>query len=219
MLKRNLTSELVTKFNEALAKILEHKSECNYDEALRVLDSTLKDIFRLGMKFFNSLSDENLIEMIKTNGTINTDKCIMMAKLLEEESNILECQGKSNEAFYINLKSLNLFIQSYIGNNGDCDLQHHFSDIDIIIEKTSDYKLSFTLQNRIMDYYGKIKKYDKAEDMLFEILEDNDFNKEVLEKGLAFYKELLNKGDEDLHIGNLSKEEVEDSLNTLRKKL
>jgi len=200
MLKRNLTSELVTKFNEALAKILEYKSECNYDEALNVVDNTLKDIFRLGMKFFNSLSDDTLMEMIKTDGTINTDKCIMMAKLLEEESDILECQGESNNAFYIILKSLNLFIQAYIGNNEDCDLQNHFADIDVIIDKISDYKLSFTLQNRIMDYYNKIKKYDKAEDMLFEILEYTNFDKEVLEKGLTFYKELLNKDDEDLHI-------------------
>lgn len=219
MLKRNLTSELITKFNEALAKILEYKNEGKYDHALDVIDSTLKEIFRLGMKFFNTLSDDNLIEMIKIDGALNTDKCIMMAKLLEEEADILECQGNSNEAFYISLKSLNLFFQAYIGNNQDCDLQQYFTDINAIIEKTSDYKLDFVLQNHIMDYFLKTGKYDKAENILFEILEDNNFDKDTLEKGLAFYSNLLDKNDDDLQNGNLSREEVEDSLNALNKKL
>ena len=90
MLKRNLTAELVGKFNEALAKIQEYKNEGENEEALSVIDNTLKELFRLGSKFFNSFSDENLIDMVKTDGTINADKCIMMAKLLEEEAEIFE---------------------------------------------------------------------------------------------------------------------------------
>ena len=219
MLKRNLTAELVGKFNEALAKIQKYKMERDYDEALNVIDSTLKDIFRLGSKFFNSFSDENLIDMVKTDGTINADKCIMMAKLLEEESEILEALGKSNEAFYINLKSLNLFLEAYINKDENCDLQNFFSDIDLIIEKICDYKVPLTLQTKMIGYHIKSKNYDKAENILYEILEDNNFNKDVIEKGISFYETLLTKSNEDLETGNLSKEEVIESLSILKNKL
>ena len=219
MLKRNLTAELVGKFNEALAKIKKYKVERDYDEALNVIDSTLKDIFRLGFKFFNSFSDENLIDMVKTNGTINADKCIMMAKLLEEEAEILEALGKSNEAFYINLKSLNLFLEAYVNKDENCDLQNFFSDIDLIIEKICDYKVPITLQNKMIDYHIKSKNYDKAENILYEILEDNNFDKDVLEKGISFYETLLTKSNEDLENGNLSTEEVIESLSILKSKL
>lgn len=219
MLKRNLTSELIGKFNEALAKIKDYKREGKNEEALNAIDNTLKDLFRLGIKFFNSFSDENLIDMVKTDGTINADKCIMMAKLLEEESEILETLGNSNEAFYIYLKSLNLFLEAFLSKNEDCDLQCFFSDIDIIIEKVCDYKVPLILQDKIIDYYIKTKNYDRAENILYEILEDNNFNKSVLEKGISFYKELLTKDNEDLKNGNLDREEIIESLSVLKNKL
>ncbi|MCT8977162.1 DUF6483 family protein [Clostridium sp. CX1] len=219
MLKRNLTSELMSKFNEALNKIMEYKMSGKNEEALIVIDNTLKEIFRLGMKFFNSLSDDNLLDMIKTDGTINTDKCIMMAKLLEEEASILELQGNLDDAFYIELKSLNLFLHAYEGDNENCDLQHHFEDIEIMIEELSEYRLPSSLQNRIIDYYVKTNKYDKAEDTLYEILQENDFSNETIEKGISLYELLLNKDDNTLEEGNLSREEVEESLSILKKRL
>ncbi|MDW8799906.1 DUF6483 family protein [Clostridium sp. A1-XYC3] len=219
MLKRNLTSELMSKFNEALNKIMEYKMSGKNEEALIVIDNTLKEIFRLGMKFFNSLSDDNLLDMIKTDGTINTDKCIMMAKLLEEEASILELQGNLDDAFYIELKSLNLFLHAYEGDNENCDLQHHFEDIEIMIEELSEYRLPSSVQNRIIDYYVKTNKYDKAEDTLYEILQENDFSNETIEKGISLYELLLNKDDNTLEEGNLSREEVEESLSILKKRL
>jgi tetratricopeptide (TPR) repeat protein len=219
MLKRNLTAELVGKFNEALAKIKEYREEGKNEEALNVIDDTLKDLFRLGFKFFDSFADENLIDMVKTDGTINADKCIMMAKLLEEDAEILESLGNSNEAFFIFLKSLNLFLEAFLNKDEDCDLQHFFSDIDAIIEKISDYKVPDILQNKIFDYYTKIQNYDKAENILYEILEDNNFSKNTLDKAISFYEELLTKDDEDLEHGNLSREELVESLNILKKKL
>lgn len=219
MLKRNLTAELVGKFNEALTKILEYKNEGKNEEALNVIDNTLKELFRLGSKFFNSFSDENLIDMIKTDGTINADKCIMMAKLLEEEADIIEILGDSNEAFYINLKSLNLFLEAYINKDNNCDLYNFFSDIDIVIEKINDYKIPIIIQSKMIDYYTKINKYDEAENILYEILEDQEFSKNVIDKALSFYETLLTKSDDDLDNGNLSREEINESLAALKKKL
>lgn len=219
MLKRDLTAELVGKFNEALDKIKKYREEGKNEEALNAIDNTLKDLFRLGFKFFNSFSDENLIDMVKTDGTINADKCIMMAKLLEEDAEILENLGDSNESFYIYLKSLNLFLEAFLNKDEDCDLQYFFSDIDIIIEKICDYKVPLILENKMIDYYIKIKNYDKAENILYEVLEDNNFDKAVLENGISFYEELLTKSDEDLENGNLSREEIVESLSVLKKKL
>ncbi len=219
MLKRNLTSELVVKFNECMDKILKYRQEGKNEEALSLIEDTFKEIFRLSSKFFNSFSDENLMDMIKTDGTINADKCIMMAKLLEEEANVFENQNNLDESFYMNLKSLNLFLEAYVDKDNNCDLQDYFCDIDPIIEKVCQYKIPFSLQNKIMDYYIKINKYDKAEDVLYEILELNDFNQNIVEKGIHFYENLLLKEDEQLKNSNLPREEINESLCVLRNKL
>ncbi|WPC41273.1 DUF6483 family protein [Clostridium sp. JS66] len=219
MLKRNLTSELVAKFKEFMDKILELRKEGKNQEALTTIDDTFKEIFRLSSKFFNSFSDENLLDMIKTDGTINADKCIMMAKLLEEEALIFEDENNLDEAFYMNLKSLNLFLEAYVNKNDDCDLQNYFSDIEPIIEKVSSYKIPISIQNKIMDYYLKINSYDKAEDVFYDILENNNFDKNIIEKGLNFYEALLLKGDKDLNENNLPREEINESIKFLKNKL
>ncbi|WML35750.1 DUF6483 family protein [Clostridium sp. OS1-26] len=219
MLKSSLTSELVKKFTKALEKILEYKNNGKNEEALSVIDDTFKEIFRLSSKFFSSFSDENLMDMIKTDGTLNADKCIMMAKLLEEEGEIYESQGNHNEAFCLDLKAINLLLEAYINKDNNCDLQSYFSDIDLIIEKISDYKLPISLENKILDYYVKIDKYDKAEDMLYDILQHNNFDKDSIKKGIAFYELLLTKDDESLENSNLPREEINDSLQQLKRKL
>jgi pentatricopeptide repeat protein len=219
MLKRNLTSELVAKFKEFMDKILNYRKDGKNKEALATIDDTFKEIFRLSSKFFNSFSDENLLDMIKTDGTINADKCIMMAKLLEEEALIFEDENNLDEAFYMNLKSLNLFLEAYVNKDNDCDLQDYFSDIQPIIEKVYQYKIPLSMQNKIIDYYVKMERYDKAEDMFYDILEHNDFNKNTLEKGILFYESLLLKDDKALDESNLPREEITESLSFFKSKL
>ncbi len=219
MLKRNLTSELVAKFKEFMDKILNYRKEGKNKEALNTIDDTFKEIFRLSSKFFNSFSDENLLDMIKTDGTINADKCIMMAKLLEEEALIFEDENNLDEAFYMNLKSLNLFLEAYVNKDNDCDLQDYFSDIQPIIEKVYQYKMPVSIQNKIMDYYVKMNRYDKAEDIFYDVLEHNDFNKNIIEKGIVFYESLLLKDDKTLNESNLPREEINESLSFLKNKL
>lgn len=219
MLKRNLTLELVAKFKEFMDKILDYRKQGKNKEALTTIDDTFKEIFRLSSKFFNSFSDENLLDMIKTDGTINTDKCIMMARLLEEESLIFEDENDFDKAFYMNLKALNLFLEAYIKKDTDCDLQDYFSDIPPIIEKVCQYKIPLSLQNKIIDYYVKINRYDKAEDIFYDVLEHNDFNKTTLEKGILFYESLLLKDDKTLNESNLPREEINESLSFLKSKI
>ncbi|AWI06809.1 DUF6483 family protein [Clostridium drakei] len=219
MLKRNLTSELVAKFKEFMDKILKLRKEGKNQEALTTIDDTFKEIFRLSSKFFNSFSDENLLDMIKTDGTINADKCIMMAKLLEEEALIFEDENNLDEAFYMNLKSLNLFLEAYVNKNDNCDLQNYFSDIEPIIEKVSSYKIPVSIQNKLMDYYLKTNSYDKAEDIFYDILENNNFDENIIKKGLDFYEGLLLKDDNDLNENNLPREEINESIKFLKNKL
>lgn len=216
MLKRNLTSELVAKFKEFMDKILKLRKEGKNQEALTTIDDTFKEIFRLSSKFFNSFSDENLLDMIKTDGTINADKCIMMAKLLEEEALIFEDENNLDEAFYMNLKSLNLFLEAYVNKNDNCDLQNYFSDIEPIIEKVSSYKIPVSIQNKLMDYYLKTNSYDKAEDIFYDILENNNFDENIIKKGLDFYEGLLLKDDNDLNENNLPREEINESIKFLK---
>ncbi|MEY8000326.1 DUF6483 family protein [Clostridium sp. Mt-5] len=219
MLKRTITAELIKKFNELLIKILDGKKNKNYRETLDLIDTAFKDMFRLSLKFFNSLSVDSLMEMVKINGTINTDKCIIMAKLLEEEGDVLESENKLNDSFYIHQKSLHLFLNAYLSERVDCELEVHFSDIDSIIGKICQYKLSYELENQIIAYYTKSCKYDKAEDIIYELLQESAYSAQSIKYSIEFYNNLLLKSDSELCAGNLPREEIIDSLSSLKTSL
>ncbi|MBY6777408.1 DUF6483 family protein, partial [Clostridium botulinum] len=62
-------------------------------------------------------------------------------------------------------------------------------------------------------------KLDKAEDMLFYIIDKSNNDKSNIEMGLEFYNKLKQRPEEELIKGNLPLEEVEDSYLELSKKL
>lgn len=219
MLKQSLTNELIKKFMDYLKNIETEKYNRDYESAVNLIDDAFKDIFRLGLKFFNSFTTENIIDMASTNRRQNTDRCIMMAKLLAEEGSILEKQHKSNEAFYINQKSLNVFLDAYMNRSGHCDLEEYFNDIQPLIDDVFQYKLPTALEEKIKNYYISINRYDKAEDIIYYILEENKYSANCIKDSLKFYNDLLSKEDSDLKNGGLSRSEIKESIKELESKL
>ena len=65
-------------------------------------------------------------------------------------------------------------------------------------------------------YYEQTMKYDKAEDILFELLAEGGDKKTVLAEGNAFYERLLKKKPEELKKGNLPIDEVLESIQKLQ---
>ena len=71
------------------------------------------------------------------------------------------------------------------------------------------------LNFKIIDYYEFSGQYSKAEDLIFELIENN--NKDIIDRSVSFYKKLLHRTDAELESGNLSREEVNDALDEILK--
>lgn len=218
MLKINVNSELIRKFSEIIKRILKKIEAGEYEKALTDIDGAFKDFFRLGSKFFNALTEENLLDMVKTNNIMDIDKCIIMSKLLLEEGKALEKLYQDNESFFIYQKSLYLYIEAYINVEEEVELKEYFQDINILLSKVSEYKLSLKLHKQIINYYMKVKEYDIAENLIYEILEEEDYSSEALAYALDCYKALLAKEDQELIKGNLPREEILESSDSIQKK-
>lgn len=219
MLKQNFTDELIKKFLNYIDNIEKEINNKNYKSALNLVDDAFKDIFRLGMKFFNSFTTNNLIEMVSTNRKSNTDRCIMMAKLLEEEGFILEKQNKIDESFYINKKSLTIFLDTYSKRNDYYTLGEYFNNIQNLIDNIFQYEIPVSLENKIKDYYISIGKYDKAENVFYYIMEESNYSIDSIKNALEFYNKLIFKEDSVLKEGGISKQEIQDSIQQLKSRL
>lgn len=217
MLKTDYLTKMIAQFKAALELITKLKNENNSDGAITVIDDTFKDLFRLNSMFFHSFSDENLVEILKTNGILETDKCIIIAKLLEEKAEAYASLELNSDSFYTYLKSLNLFLEAYLSDSGP-ELADYFQDINTIIDKIENYELPDHIKNKLFSYYFMVGSYDKTEDILYDLLETSNNNKLVIDMGANFYQKLLALDDESLENGGLPRDEVEDGLSNLKEK-
>lgn len=218
MLQSGFTKKLIEQFEAALRETKKLKFNNKPEEALEVIQNAFSSMFRLNSMFFDSVSIENLLDILRVNGVIERDKAIIISKLLEEEAEILENLGKSDESFYLYVKSLNLFLEAFICDR-EAELVSYFDDIDIIFDKVSEYKLPVGVLIGLVSYFEEKGLYDSGEDMLFELLDNTGNSIDALEAGIRFYKKLLNKSDEELEEGNLPREEIEEGLKRLTQSL
>ena len=202
---------MAEKFGRSLAIILRLREYNKHEEALIYADDMLLHMTGLTSSFINSVSEDMLVQAISPLGMLNVDKCLWIAVLLKAEGEIYEEMGNSNESYYRYLKALGMYL---LALKHDPTLQDSalFDDIEELLHKLEDYELPLATKEKLFPYYEQTGKYDKAEDVLFEALEDDAANIALLERGVAFYRRLLTKSDADLLQGNLSKEEAEEGL-------
>jgi hypothetical protein len=96
--------------------------------------------------------------------------------------------------------------------DGDTILKDNIPEIDSLLAKFTDYDLSYPIKFRLYLYYEKTGKYAKAEDVLYELLEDEEAGPGIVKEGIDFYQRLLAKSDPELTAGQLPRDEVEEGL-------
>ena len=208
MVNKDYILRMAEKFGRALAIILHLREYNKYEEALITVDDWLLQTAGLTSSFINSVSDEMLIQAISPLGILNVEKCLWIAVLLKAEGEIYEDQGKMNDSYYRYLKSLHLYLLT-ISHEAFAPDDIIYTDIQELLNKLTAYELPLSTQEKLFSYYERIGQYDKAEDILFEVVEENST---FIEQGRTFYARLAAKNDVDLQRGNLSREEVAEGL-------
>ncbi len=94
--------------------------------------------------------------------------------------------------------------------------KHSFLEAKTIEKRIAEtITLEYKVKLLVLKFYGRIGKYGKAEDVLYELLEEKQYSSEIVAMGIDFYKNLLSRSDEELSNGNLPRDEVEEALSHL----
>ena len=110
-------------------------------------------------------------------------------------------------------KDFLLDLAESLGKNIANSITNAKNDSDrISIESLSDKDMIFIILKKMISE----KKYNEAENILFEFIEKNK-NDLISETVEWFYKELSSKSDKDLLENNFSREEIELGLNDFKK--
>ena len=211
MLQRDYLMRMTEMLTAVIAKVMFNKEIKNYEEAEKEIETAAKTIVGLDLRIINILNPQDIIQLMKTSD-LYAGRCLVSAELLKEYADVHELNGKDNSS--IILKSLNLYIEAILSKELP-EPEKYYSKINELISFIVESDLQDDLNFKIIDYYEFSGQYSKAEDMIFELIENN--NKDIIDRSVSFYKKLLHRTDEELESGNLSREEVNDALDEILK--
>lgn len=215
MIERDYILRMFNLLGQALARILFFKEIKEYDEALVEVDNATRSLLGLNVDMLERVPVAGLKDLLGSDPALLHSKLYASGALLKEKGEILELQNKEDESVGMYMKSLCLFMEA-IPKFKDSDDEKAVSTTDFVINKLKDYELPVELKQRLATYFEKVGKYDKLEDIIFEIVEGGAG---FLQFGVSSYERLLLRSDVELEAGHLPRDEVQEGLAELRKKL
>ncbi|MEO8209218.1 MAG: DUF6483 family protein [bacterium] len=208
MLQRDYFMKMTEMLTSVLTKVLFYKEKKNYEDAEKEIETAAKTIVGLDLKIISILNTEELISLMKTSD-VYAGRCLISAELLKEYGDIIGEKGNAKLSITVYIKSLCLYIESILSKELPSP-EKYYTRVDFLIKHVAQFDKSLELKFRIIEYYELSGQYSKAEDVLFELIDNNA--ESIHDKAVAFYKRIQLKTDEDLIKGNLCREEVEESL-------
>lgn len=200
---------------QAMARIFFFKEMREYDNALAEIDKSARAILGLNLDMVERMPVAGVKGVLGSDPALVHSKLYAAGALLKESGEISEIQNDEDESVRLYMKSLSLLIEELPVFEGSDD-EKGKQTIDFVIGKLKDYELPIELKRKLAGYFEKIGRYDRSEDIIFEVVdEDAGF----VPVGISFYERLLLKSDIELAEGHLPRNEVEDGLAKLRGKL
>jgi hypothetical protein len=210
MVKTDYIIRIIEQFANFLWAIIFNKKAQNYDLALKKIEETYNGLLHLNA---NKLKNLSSIEIIKNNtykNVLDKDNIEIISNLLFEEADIIERKdGLNIVSFEYYKKSMELFFVLFNEN----ETKNFQKNIDEIITKLVNYEIDSEMEYKIYKYYVKRKLYGKAEDKLYQLLENNYQN--IKDEIKMFYMKLLERDDSDLENGNLPRNEIINGIKEL----
>lgn len=224
MAEKDYILRMFEEMSRALAQVIYHREIKDYQASHDLIDEQFKQTLGMGRGFVYSLSDETLLSMLTTFGTLNIEQCWLVAMLLKADGDLYVEEQDENKSYYSYLKACNLFLEALRDNNPGKELEK-IAEVEELLRKLEDYELPLRARRLLFWYFECTGRYSRAEDMLFDILESESGDEletveeleEMLEEGEAFYARLLGKNDAALEAGNFSRAEISESLDRLHK--
>ncbi len=202
---------MIEQMTEAVGQILQLRRERKQEEALLLLDELLDKRFRLSSKLIRSLSDEDLVRMMTTNGLLESDQLGAIAILVRQEAELHGELGREDESFVLSIKALHLFLRLSLADT-ETVIVNPNEQIAELLEELLPYELPVHTKKLLSTWHEAEGRYDQVENMMHELLDDR-----VLSAAEAtdIYRRLLLQDDERLAAGGLPRQEIVQGLREL----
>jgi len=213
-----LTKDYIMRMIDTLVKVIErvlHLKEIeDFNGALDEIDKVTKELFGFDRNFINNLSDAQLVKMVSASEVLIAPNCYLLGALFKEEAEIFRLQNREDASIELYERALNLFVEG-LRNSGAEIEEGHLNKIKGVVDILENESVTIDTEESLFFYYEFTGAYDKAENLIYDLIE---YDNKYIENGISFCERLLKKDDNELINGNLPREEIAESLLSLRNK-
>jgi hypothetical protein len=219
MVERDYILRLIKQMTEALAIVFKLERGGDLQEALRVIDTTYQQLLGLDAATIANLPSEALVGLVRSSGagyqggTALAERLTVMANLLQAEGDIYDAMKKPDESAARRFKALD--IQLAILTNEDPTSARAADSVATLLERLDEYDLAVRTKLHLWQHFEQMGDFARAENWMYEVLEDDRAPLDIVERSVAFYQRLLAREDAELILGNLPRSEVEAGLKQL----
>jgi hypothetical protein len=205
---------MIHQLAQVIAKVLHLNAMQQPEEALDEIQRCSKQLLGMDLRLLTTLSDEEFIRLLSLGDRFDVEKCVAAAELLRLAGTVKDLQRDEPAAYRCTTTSLSLFLELLFRETETLPSEY-YEQVDELARRLSSYDLPLNLQKKLFRYYSVVGSYAAAEDLLFDIVEQEEG---FVPEGIRFYEGLLRKSDKALVSGNLPRDEVHAGLAELLKR-
>ena len=189
-----------------------------YQEALDVIKHTLEEFFGLDIAVLNQVDDTSLLEAMRQDGELDLERLKLAADLFHEAGTLYAIQNRPVEAQINNVRALYFYLEVVLNREGE--IPEELSEkIDGLYEVLGIDPVSIETQLSLYYYFDRQGNYREAQAALNELLLNEQIREDISEEGLEFYEQLLDRSDQALEAGGISRGEVEEGMQRLSREM
>ncbi|RPH36106.1 hypothetical protein EHM92_05075 [bacterium] len=213
MIERDYFMRMINILTQMIARTLFLKNKKDFPTALLDIQTTGKTLLGIDGALARRLSPSQIMQLFGSDLTVAVPKSYVAAILFKEEADVRALMGEEEDSLQLYERSLTLLLDVLEWANEPVE-PNHVQVIDEVLRKLKGYSLPVDLLDKQLGFHERMGQYDKAENLLYDIL---DVKPEYKAEGMLFYKRLLEKKDEELEQGGLPRSEVIEGMEELRK--
>ena len=215
MLKNDYMKELENSLRLLKMEVDQSLADGDIEKCKKLIDKQFRALIGLDVETIDTLSFNTIKDILSKDNQYNAEKYIALGELLKLEGLVSEKEENiQNKLFYYE-KIVEAFFEGY--EEDETINKKYLNESKEQIEELMQYEISINIEKKIFRLYELLGSFDKAEDLLFQMINETNKDKEIIEQGKAFYNRLKELPQSVLEQGNFSLEEVEDSYKELCK--
>ena len=214
MLTEDYFMRMINQMLAVLTKIIGLKDVGQYQEAQQIVNQSLEQLLGMPSGLLKQMDDSSVMNILTTQGELVSDRLYMVANLYELEGSLFIDQNRNPEANLDYLRALTFYLE--IALKGEHQYSSELNDkIEHLQLKLSDQDLSVDTYYLLFDYYEQLGKYNLVDNQISNLLLAHEDPSEILPGLITYYEELLEKNDQELSLGGISRVRVQAQLDVV----